>query len=200
MATKLDIINDCLATMGEAPLNTLTEPHAFKQPALARLSRTLKQLQATGWWFNLEAATFEPDPINGFIQLPGDVLKWQSGVKSNDLLVPSEPKPWLIQRGTRLYDNRNRTYVLTESVTGELVREIPLEDLPQVFNDYVAAVTVLKFQSDFDSDNGKRQELSENVRMTRMQVNAENTRQLKVNLLNNNPRLARLKRVTRRYV
>lgn len=198
MATKLDIVNDCLASMGEVPLNTLTEQHAFKTAALSCLSRKLKSTQSRGWWFNTETVVLKPDPTNGFITLPGDCLKWLSGTKATDTFIPYRPKPWLIERGTRLYDTRNRTYVLTEEVTGTIVREIPLEDLPQVANDYIAAATVLQFQSDFDADNNKRQYLAETLRAAQIALNAEETRQTKVNLLNSNARLARIKRVTNR--
>ena len=196
MATKLDIVNDCLASMGEAPLNTLNEQHAFKQSALSTLARKLKAIQALGWWYNTETVTLTPDPVNSFITLPGDTLKWQHGIRATDTLIYQQPKPWLVQRGSRLYDTRNRTFVLNEDVTGTVIREVLLEDLPQVINDYVAADTVLKFQSNFDADNSKRLELADTLRNAKIEAHAEETRQLKVNLLNTNYRLARIKRVT----
>jgi hypothetical protein len=198
MATTLDVINDCLATMGEAPLNTLLEPHEFKGAAQKALSRANKSVQATGWWFNLEAATLVPSPSNGYVQLPGDCLKWQSGVRTADQLVRNQAKPWLVERGNKLYDTRNRTYVITEEVVGELVREVPFEELPTVVNAYIAAEAVLKFQSNFDADNSKRQELTQSWSLCRIDAKAENIRQLGVNLLNNNSRLSRIKAVTRR--
>lgn len=198
MATTLDVINDCLASMGEAPLNTLLEPHELKGSAQKALSRANRTIQATGWWFNLEAATFYPAPVTGHIQLPGDTLKWQSGVRTSDQLVRSQPKPWLVERGLRLYDTRTRSFVITEEVTGELVREVPFEELPAVVNDYVAAQAVLRFQSNFDADNSKRQELAQTWQLTRSEARAENIRQLGINMLNNNSRLSRIKSVTRR--
>ena len=198
MATTLDVVNDCLATMGEAPLNTLLEPHEFKGSAQKALARANRRVQATGWWFNLEAATLAPAPVTGHITLPGDCLKWQSGVRSSDQLVRGQPKPWLIERGLRLYDTRARSFVITEEVTGELVREVLFEDLPAVVNEYVAAEAVLKFQSNFDADNSKRQELTQAWSLTRIAANAENIRQLGINMINNNSRLSRIKAATRR--
>ena len=198
MASTLDVINDCLASMGEAPLNTLLEPHELKGSAQKSLSRASRRIQSTGWWYNLEAATFSPAPVTGHIQLPGDTLKWQSGVRTSDQLVRNQPKPWLVERGLRLYDTRSRTFVITEDVTGELVREVPFEDLPAVINDFVAAEAVLKFQSNFDADNNKRAELTQAWQLARIEAKAENIRQLGINLLNNNSRLSRIKAVTRR--
>lgn len=198
MATTLDVVNDCLATLGEAPLNSLSEPHVYRgriQRLLTRVNRTV-QVEDGGWWFNTEGYTLAPNP-SGQIQLPGDVLKWQSGVRSTDTLVRSQPKPWLVQRGTRLYDTRTHSYIITESVTGEVVREVPFDDLPTVVNDYVAAQTVLQFQSDIDADNSRRAELSQNWQLARIAARSENIRQKAVNLRNNNATLSTIKSVVR---
>lgn len=202
MATTLEVVNDCLATMGETPLNTLTEPHEFKASAQRALSRANKSIQAVGWWCNLEAATYVPGP-NGQIQLPGDALKWQSGTRSSDKLLRSVAKPWIIQRGNRLYDTREGSYQITEEVTGELVRLVPFEELPLVLNEFIAAQAVLRFQSNFDADNSKRAELTENWKVARIDARAEQIRQAAVNFRHSNSTLSRIKSVTnaaRRYI
>ena len=198
MATTLDVVNDCLATMGEAPLNALTEPHSYKGAALKQLAKANERIQAPGWWFNIEVMTVIPAPTTGQVQLAGDVVKWSSGVRSADTLVRSQAKPWLVKRGSRLYDTRTHSYVITEEATGEVVRLIPFEDLPSVINSYVAAEAALKFQSVYDADNSRRAELQEAWRMARLEANSENIRQLGVNMINNNVRLQRIKSVTRR--
>lgn len=197
MATTLDLVNDCLATMGESPLTTLAEPHEFKSAALRKLSKANRDVQSQGWWFNTEAITLSPAPVTGHIQLAGDIIKWQSGVRSTDLLVRGTPKPWLVQRGTRLYDTRLRSYSLTEEVTGEVTRLLPYEDLPPVAQDLVSAQAVLRFQSDFDADNSRREELMQEWQIARQLLNSEQIRQSSVNAIDNNVRLQRVKRVTR---
>ena len=204
MATILDVVNDCLASMGEAPLASLTEPHEFKGAAQRTIDRTNRRIQATGWWCNQEAVTYVPNSVNGQVQLPGDVLKFQSGVRNRDLLQRGVPKPWIVQRGSRLYDTRTRSYVITEAeVIGEITRNVPFEDLPPVLNEYIAAEAVLKFQSNFDADNGKRQELEQAWSLARQDARAEQIRQVAVNLRNNNASLSRIKSYTRsarRYI
>lgn len=196
MATILDVVNECLGTLGESPLNSLLEPHEFRGTAQRELAAASRRIQARGWWYNLEAATLNPGP-DGQVYLPGDCLKWQSGVRSVSTLVRGAAKPWLVQRGQRVYDTSTQSYIITESVTGELVRELPFDLLPAVINDYIAAEAVLKFQSSFDADNSRRQELVQRWTLARTEANAENTRQLAVNIINSNPRLSRIKRVTR---
>lgn len=197
MATTLEVVNDCLATMGESPLNTLAEPHEFKGAAQRLLSRKSREIQSVGWWFNLEAITLKPAEFTGYVQLPTDALRWESGVRSSDTLVQSQSKPWLVQRGQRLYDTRTRSYGITESVTGELVREVPFEEMPLVVNEYVAAAAVLQFQSSYDGDTQRRAELTQRLLMLRGEARAENIRQLRVNLISANSSIGYLKTITR---
>lgn len=192
MTTTLDVVNSCLATMGESPLNTLLEPHEFKGSAQQKLAEASTTIQSRGWWYNKEEVTFSPNSVNGQIQLPGDCLGWQSGV----LLASGAPtlsKPWIVQRGKRLYDVRERSFVITETVQGTITRLVPFEDLPPVMADYIAAEAIMRFQSDFDSDNGKQQRLAQNQQVARIAAVAEQTRQLKVNLVLNNTSLQRIK-------
>jgi hypothetical protein len=203
MATILDVVNDCLASMGETPLNTLSEQHEFKGSAQRLLTRTSRRVQADGWWCNTESFTASPALATGYVQLPGDVLQWQSGIRTKDSQVRSYVKPWLTQRGNRLYDLRTNSYNITEDSIGEIVRFLPFDQLPVPLAEYIAAETVLKFQSNFDADNSKRQELQQNWQLARIKVQAENTRQLGINLLHSNPSLQRIKsrvRSARRYV
>jgi hypothetical protein len=89
---------------------------------------------------------------------------------------------------------------MTEEVTGEITRELPFEDLPPVMADYIAAEAVLRFQSNFDADNSRRQELTKTWEMARIEANAEDIRQAGANAINSNSRLQRIKQVARRSV
>ena len=72
VATTLDVVNDCLAVMGEAPLNTISEDHAFKVAAINILNRNSRNVQARGWWFNQEVLKLTVNPIDSRIYLPND--------------------------------------------------------------------------------------------------------------------------------
>jgi hypothetical protein len=137
--------------------------------------------------------------LTGHITLAGDAISWRSGSRARDTLTLGAAQPWIVQRGTRLYDTRNRTYVFTEDAIGELIREIPFEDLPPVVNDLVAAEAVLRFQSSFDADNSKRQELAQSWALATTAMKSENIRQAGVNLIASNYRLQRIKSKSARY-
>ena len=54
--TKLDIINDMLATIGEAPLNELDARHPHVAAGLRILDQKNREIQVNGgagWWFNI---------------------------------------------------------------------------------------------------------------------------------------------------
>ena len=187
MYTTLEVVNGCLASMGEAPLSSLVEPHAMKGAAVNSLNRANKNVQETGKWFNTEYVSLSPDSVNGWITLSGDCIKFSSG-------TPQAPsKPYLVQRGSRLYNLNTRSYVLTEDVAGYIVRLVPFEELPPVAANYIACLAVLRFQSNFDADTNKRQELERDASIAKIEFNSEHIRQIKVNLINSNRTLARLR-------
>jgi hypothetical protein len=197
MTTTLDVVNECLATMGESPLNALAEPHEFKAPILRVLSKADKHIQSRGWWYNSEELTLTPDPVNSQMTLPGDCLRAESGIRLMHTLVRGAQKPWIIQRGRRMYDTSKGTYTITEDLAITMVRQIPIEELPTPIGDYIAAETVLKFQSNYDGDNNRRQELAMALKIAMSDAISEDVRQRRVNMLSMNATLGRIKSLTR---
>lgn len=173
--------------MGEVPLSSLVEPHAMKGAAVAELNRANKTVQSKGRWFNTEDVSYSPDSVNGWITLAGDCLKFQSGNSTNVV------KPHIVQRGNRLYNLKTQSYEVGEDVAGVMVRLVPFEELPPVAAEYIGTLAVLRFQSNFDGDNNKRQELKEDNAKARIEFMAEDIRQRKVNLLDSNRTLARIR-------
>ena len=155
MATSLDVVNQCLAIMGEAPLNTLLEEHAFKSSALQILTRNDTNASAEGWWFNTERITLTVNPTDSRIYLPGDT--------STVRMIDNEP--WLVQRGRVLYDTQNGTDIFpaNSSFKAELIRKVPFEDTPVNYNAYVARKTVWDFQQEYDGDQTKTRNLQMEV-------------------------------------
>jgi hypothetical protein len=198
MYTTLQVVNDCLATMGEAPLNSLSESHGFKGSALRCLQQVDRQTQSRGWWYNTEEMTLTPSPDDKSIYLPGDVARVNFGFISVTGHNCGQWQGRYVQRGRRLYDVTKGTYEIEETLTAQLVRLVPFPDLPLCVAELVAAETVLKFQSDYDGDNNRRAELVSAVKDARTWANSEDIRQRRVNLYNINTRLQRIKRVTSR--
>lgn len=182
----LTVVNEMLGTMGETSLSSLTDYHPFLADCLDTLNRVSQNVQAKPWWFNEEKATLTPNVVDSFIYLP------------NDLLEIMSCKAEYVQRGGRLYNTETGSYVFTDDVTMTIRRLLDFEDLPQIPASYIAAEAVLQFQSSYDGDSNKRAEKAAWRDNCLVNLNAEETRKRKINLLENNPRLYRIKRATQR--
>jgi hypothetical protein len=188
MATQLDVVNDCLAVMGEAPLTTLQEDHEYKAAALNRLASENREIQSKGWWFNMEEVKLVADPTDNRIYLPGDTLA---------ITLACSAK--LAQRGRVLYNLSEGTDKFPAGTTydARLTRLVPYEDLPQTAAAFVGVNVVLWFQNQYDGDQTKTRNLSLLREQRETAVMTEHIRNRKVNLLDSNVRLARIRNIIR---
>lgn len=173
---ELDVINDMLATMGEAPLNQIDEDHPYVAAGRRFLWSTNRKVQARGWWFNTEWLNVVPDAESGFIYIPEDVLSAEGrrGLCVNFYTV----------RDRRLYDLTNGTYVITENpVALEIIREVPFGDLPATAAEAIGANAVLRFQKNYDADAQKTSEQMKDAADSMMMLKAEHIRQVKANFI-----------------
>lgn len=196
MATTLEVVNQCLAVMGEAPLNTLAEDHAYKQSALNILERNDKQIQSEGWWFNTEYLELSPNPTDSRIYLPNDTAT----------IRPICDRPDIVQRGRILYDTSKGTdkFVAGTIIRLNLIRRVAFELVPSSVNDYITRKTVLDFQNDYDGDSTKTRDLWREVYGTPANANtqesmglrgiakSEHIRYTKVNFIQQSSRLHRI--------
>lgn len=173
---ELDVINEMLASMGEAPLNQIDEDHPYVASGRRYLTTTSARLQAVGWWFNTELLSFVPDADSSFVYIPNDIISAEGarGLCRN----------MYTQRGRRLYDLTTGTYVIDESpVYLKCIRNVPFDDLPGPAQDAVCASAVLRFQKNYDADQAKTQLLSVDQRDALTLLKAEHTRQVKTNFI-----------------
>lgn len=178
----LTVVNRMLATMGEAPLNALTDPHTFRGACLAKLENRNSTVQTPGWWFNRELLTLSPNIGDSKIYLPGDVV---------NVMIPGRLD--IVQRGRVLYNTVQGTNLFDESVDAQVIRILPFEDLSDIVAEYIAATAVLEFQTDFDGDSNKMRTLQTIAADATRNFNSEATRQTRYNMIDQNPRLQRLK-------
>lgn len=201
VATTLDVVNDCLAVMGEAPLNDINEDHAFKTSALDVLKRNVRDEQSVGWWFNQEELLLRADATDGRVYLPTDVGR----VLAYDPCGLVE----YAQRGRTLYNLTKGTDLFAQGFTVKaiLVRLLAFEDLPNSANAYIGRKTVLDFQMRYDGDTTKTSFLKAEVYGQPSNANtsgqiglkgtltAEHIRNKRVNFINQSERLSRVTNV-----
>jgi len=127
----LEAVNICLAVIGEAPINTLETQQVGEA---AQAERTLleyhKEGQTRGWSWNRERSVpFYPDADSREVLIPASVVKWAPHrLEWNNRFQA---------RGSRVYDNEQRSYAIPEtiaSIEADIVSLLPWDDCPEVFN------------------------------------------------------------------
>ncbi len=131
LTTELDAINTLLAAAGESPVSSLTDSGlADVAEAKATLNEHSRLVQSGGWVFNTEYEYPLVPDTDGFITLPQNTLK----VDVDRTFTQVDT----VQRGLRLYDRKNHTYVFTElNLTGDMVFLLGFDELPQAARHYI---------------------------------------------------------------
>lgn len=175
--TTLEVVNECLGTLGELPINSLEEGHPDVPAALRALKIANRREQSKSWWFNRELVELSP-ATDGFIYLPNDVLK----------VDPESASDKYVQRGRRLYkpyeSNVATKYVFTQPVTVWLVREVPFEDCPYSAQSLINYSAQLDFTKTYEADRLKYEQVLQLYKDAVITINSEHVRAQGVNMLN----------------
>lgn len=171
--STLDVVNDCLSTMSETPLNTIQADHPLVASALKLLREANARIQASGWWFNREVVELKPDTRTNNILLPADFLA----------VDPQDRQNRYTQRGKRLYDLDTQSVTFEKAVTVAMIRLIPFEDLPWTAQDLVRGATLIRFLESYDADELRIQQVTQDYLMAYQATMTEHTRFVKPNIL-----------------
>jgi hypothetical protein len=180
--TELDVVNDCLSTLGELSVNELDDEHVL----IAAARRAFRQInlreQSKQWWFNTELIKLTVDE-DSHIFTPADSIR----------CTPVCRDQHYIQRGRRLYDPANSTYKIARPyVECILVRAVEFEDLPPTAQIVVNVATQLKFMAAYDADRTKYGQLVAEYQEAYANMNAEHIRNMRTNLIERHSTLGRL--------
>lgn len=180
MLTELDVVNSCLATIGEMPLVELSDDHPLIAAARQNFQEAIVSETARQWWFNTDYCILQ-QANDKFVYVPGDAI----AVTPLDRLD-------LTMRGRRLYDRTNSTYEVTGPVRCWVIRNLIFDELPAPAQLLVKHSTVLQFQMNYDADESKTQKLEALYTAAYRTLNAEHTRQIRLNALNQ-PQIAMMR-------
>lgn len=172
--TDFEVVNECLALVGELPVNSLDTPHPLIPSAVAAITNQNTLVQSERWWFNVEYPTLTPQAGNKRIVLPGDTA-------SVDTLTRT---PETAARGGYLYNLTAGTYEFDAPVKVRLHRIVAFNDLPLSARRYIAVEAQLQFSRTLDADSQKVRDLKEERQRAYALMNAEHTRNSRVNMLN----------------
>lgn len=139
MTTQLEAINTMLGCVGEAPIDSLLGSlTANIQLAVNLLKDTSRDLQASSWNFNSETDFAIIRDINGYCTLPGNTLDVDLSTEAGDIEV--------VQRGLRLYDKQNHTFVFTSDQKVDITLFLPWDDLNEPARNVIKIRAARQFQ------------------------------------------------------
>lgn len=181
MTTRLEIINDMLASVGEQPVSSADSQHPSVISAVEVLNKVNKRVQQRKWWFNYDTGLLLAKNLAGEIILP-----------SNTLAVdPCDTSSTLVQRGNKLYDRALHTFAIGADVYVNIVVQLEIEDLPAHAADYISAYAVHSFYLNDDGDEGKSREYEREKLRCEYELKAEHLRNSDLNA-NDRPAVAAL--------
>ena len=148
--TELECINIMLAAIGEAPINTLTGTlpvdAVTAQKTLAEIN---KDVQNEGWSFNQEFNVKLTRDGNNEISLGTDMLKVDANVFDH-------PTIDVIQRGLKMYDRKNNTYVFDTDLTCNITYFRNFDEIPESARRYINIRAARVFVDRLVGDDGLR--------------------------------------------
>ena len=148
--TELECINIMLAAIGEAPVNSLTGTVPVDvRLAQSTLTEVNKQVQSEGWSFNTEIDVTLTRNASNNIVLGTDVLRVDAQTHDHPSIDP-------IQRGLKLYDRKNNTFVFDENVKCTVVYFRSFDELPEQARSYMTIKAARVFVDRLISDQSLR--------------------------------------------
>lgn len=176
--TKLDIINDMLASISELPLNELDARHPHVAAGLRILEQKNREFQVNlgaGWWFNiLPHYPLHPD-ADKHIHVPYDLLKYSS---------PAYPQRFHTVKGV-LWDNSRNSNEFDGTVIVDAIRCIDVEDLPPLAHAYVSYESIKRFSTTYEGDMQRFQQQADDSRNALVALRAQDIREKRANTQRN---------------
>lgn len=130
LMTQIEAVNIILESIEEAPVSSLLVPGIRPlEKAKACLLESMRLVQTPGWKFNTEMDFPLVRTTDGTIPLADNVLS----VDVNPEFTDVDP----VQRGTRLYDAKNRSYTFTRDLKATVVFLLEWDELPQAARHYI---------------------------------------------------------------
>jgi len=148
--TELECINIMLAAIGEAPVNSLTGTVPVDvRIAQSTLTEVNKQVQAEGWSFNTEIDVTLTRNASNNVVLGTDVLRVDAQTHDHPSIDP-------IQRGLKLYDRKNNTFIFDEDLKCTVVYFRSFDELPEQARSYMTIKAARIFVDRLVSDQSLR--------------------------------------------
>ena len=175
LITELQAINEVLSVAGDAAVQSVDSD--YEQAVIARriLEETSREEQSVGWWFNELVDIEISSDTDGSVSLPSNTIDAEI----------HDDTGLLVQRGLRIFNRKENTYVIGESVVANIIEFLEWDFLPQVFRQYVVQVAKERYNTEyFGSKDVERvvaiSKQSASVRLQQADIDGRD-----INMLNN---------------
>ena len=127
----LEAVNRVLQMMGEAPINSLNGQYGLALQAQDSLNDVSRKLQSEGWSFNTDREKL--------LQRNASTNEIAVGPNISRVVIDAYRYPALdvVQRGGKLYDRYNNTYVFDEDLYVDATIILEWEELPEHARQYI---------------------------------------------------------------
>lgn len=168
---KLEVLNHVLDVMNEDAVSTTSSTLPTAQRAMRVIERETRSLQKRAWWFNTDYNITLSASVSGEVIIP-----------DNATIVDFNRNDNYVQRGNRVYDPVNHTFVINSSVVlTRFVQAFDLSLLPEQAAEYVKHLSAQRMYEDDDGDPNKIVSLNTRTRQAWVDFNREHLKQSKVN-------------------
>lgn len=141
--TELEAINIMLGTIGQSPVSSL--PSATNSTSLVDavvaeqvLAEISRKVQKEGWNFNTNIDYAIAPDVNGFITPPTNTLQ---------IKVTKDYEQYNVtQRGTKMWDRENNTFVFTKTIKFDVVLFLDFTDMNEAARSYITVRAARTFQ------------------------------------------------------
>lgn len=143
--TELEAINVMLGCIGQAPVNSIPTSGASKA-TMARdvLYEFSRNVQIEGLCCNTDTE-FELTPnTSNNIEIPNSALNVDPSYQYQNRYT---------ERAGKLYDTKDKTYTITETVACDIIWFLEWEELPQHVRRYILILAARAFQERYVSDS-----------------------------------------------
>ncbi len=128
--TKIEAVNTILQIIDEEPINSLNDELPLEATtALDNLEEVSREIQSKGYDFNTEYEFPLLPNSDGTISLPQSTLSFDA--------PDAGLNHQYIQRGVRIYDRVNRTFVIGKKLHAVITSFLDWDDLPEQFRKWI---------------------------------------------------------------
>ena len=142
--TLLDAVNVLLTNIGEMPVDSLQNQQIQDARVAERtLLEFAKEGQIRGWSWNTELAyPFDVDAVTGEVNFPASAVKWN--------VDPYQLDGRYVLRGSRVYDKKNRSFVIDPAdapIKADVIWLLSWDESPEAFNRWTTIRSARVFAS-----------------------------------------------------